>query len=694
MSPRAALFALACSILIACSSETPLDLPAGRVTSSPFGEDDQGAARERNPDAPFLDEGEALAEGRALGIGSVILEGPIAVEARSLQNWTLVYRVGPAGIRPGGGIRVALRHLQDFSPPQSDDPTGEGFVRVETSGGKPVELHFEPPYGGELFNETFPWQNLLQITLPSEPLAEGEEIRVHYGDPHKGSRGMRVQSFDEEEFTFKVYVNALADGRYLPLAGSPSIEVLASAPHRVQVVMPSDALVGKPTWAIIRVEDRYGNPTAQFSGTARLSSTDATARLPERVEFIEADNGVQRVENIRFGRPGDFRISAHSEIGSHTGNPVRVGLQPPEQLLLWGDLHGHTLYSDGRGSVDAFYDFARNTAGLDFCAVTDHAFEVTDAQWAHSKKVTDAWYRPGEFVTLQAYEWSGMTELGGDHNVFFLEHDPPIFRSRSYYDVRNLEMYHGIEPQPEHIDDLFRRLEGISDGGDVFAIPHWGGRRANPEFHHPEIQRMVEIFSEHRRSPEWAMQFLQNGQRLGIMASTDGHYGNPGYGFLRPARGDLPQEVGHAAVAVYAAGRTRESLFRALYERRTYATSGDRILLAFDVDGHPMGSEFVSEAAPLIEVEVVGTAAIERVDVTKNTRVVHRVAGGDRESLKFRWTDPNFEPGDSAFYFVRALQVDGEEAVSSPVWISPPLPATAAAAAAAAAADTRPHPQI
>ncbi|HIF06099.1 MAG TPA: DUF3604 domain-containing protein [Gemmatimonadetes bacterium] len=505
---------------------------------------------------------------------------------------------------------------------------------------------------------------------------------------------MRVQSFDEEQFTFKVYVNALADGRYLPLAGSPSIEVLASSPHRVQIVMPSDALVGEPTWAIVRVEDRYGNPAARFSGTVRLSSTDATARLPERVEFVEVDNGVRRVENIRFGQAGDFRITAASEIGRKRGNPVRVREKAPDRLLLWGDLHGHTLYSDGRGSVDAFYDFARNTAGLDFCAVTDHAFEVTDAQWAHSKEITNEWYRPGEFVTLQAYEWSGLTELGGDHNVFFVENDPPILRSRSYYDARNLEMYHGVEPQPEHIDDLFLRLEGISGGGDIFAIPHWGGRRANPEFHHPELQRMVEIFSEHRRSAEWAMQFLQNGQRLGIIASTDGHYGNPGYGFLRPARSDRPQEIGHAAVAVYAVDRTRESLFRALYERRTYGTSGERILLAFDVDGHAMGSEFVSEATPMIEVEVVGTAAIERVDVTKDTRVVHSVAGSG-ESLKFRWTDPDFKPGDSAFYFVRALQADGEEAVSSPVWISPPLP-TPAEVGTTSSADltSSPEPQV
>ena len=105
-------------------------------------------------------------------------------------------------------------------------------------------------------------------------------------------------------------------------------------------------------------------------------------------------------------------------------------------MLLWGDLHGHTLNSDGRGTVEQFYDYAENVAGLDFCAVTDHAFEVLDHMWAHSKKVTNAVYQPGKFVTFQAYEWSGQTDVGGDHNVFFLEDDPPIYRSRSYYEYR------------------------------------------------------------------------------------------------------------------------------------------------------------------------------------------------------------------------------------------------------------------
>ena len=73
--------------------------------------------------------------------------------------------------------------------------------------------------------------------------------------------------------------------------------------------------------------------------------------------------------------------------------------------------------------------------------------------------------------------------------------------------------------------------------------------------HHPNVQRMIEVFSEHRRSEDWASQFLTQGYRLGIMASTDGHYGNPGYGFLRysnEAQTLSDMEIGMAAVRVRA----------------------------------------------------------------------------------------------------------------------------------------------
>jgi hypothetical protein len=620
-------------------------------------------------------EDEAVAAGEKLGIGSAALEGPDSVEVRSHETWTLVYTAGKAGIQPGGGIRIGLRHLSQWTMPQTTDPQAPGYLTLETPRDVPASVVVD--FRRRFFLEYFAWHNMVEVTLPERGLAPGQTLRVTFGDPTHGSPGIRVQPFDERRFVFKTYVDALGEGEYLPLAQNqnPAIEIVAAEPHRLAVVMPSDAVAGEPTWCLVRAEDRYGNPAPRYRGTIQWESTDPGAKLPAPYTFSEADRGVHRFEGVAFGGTGTHTITVHDGSLRRNGNPVRVTGSRPERLLLWGDLHGHTLFSDGRGTVEEYYDFAQRVAGLDFCAVSDHAFEIVDQMWEHSKAVTNRCNQLGRFVTFNAYEWSGNTNVGGDHNVYFLDDDPPLYRSDNYYDPTNLQMYHGPEPKVPHVEALFAKLEAwLQNRGaapqepTVFCIPHWGGRRGNPEFHNPKLQRLIEIFSEHRRSEDWVAEFLARDHRVGIMASGDDHYGNPGHGYLRPTGEWDTQEIGMAAVAVYAEEHTRPSIFQALYDRRCYATSGDRILLDFRCDGHPMGCEYATEAPPVVTVHAVGTAPIAQVEIKRNSQVVFR-RQPRATSVSLQWRDDAFQPGSACYYYVRVVQDDHEEAISSPIWV-------------------------
>ena len=618
--------------------------------------------------APYRNEAEAVAAGRRLGIGSATLEGPKTAEVATFQTWTLVYTAGPAGVEPGGGIRVGLRHVLNWTPPQTGDPKAAGHFAAKAAGGAPVKI-FIPKKRHHFFGPYFAWQNMVEVTLPERGLEPGQTLRLTYGDRSGGGPGTRIQPFDETNFVFKCYVDAPGKGDYLPLANSPSIRIVAAAPRRLSLVMPSDAVAGRPTWCIVRAEDRYGNPAMRYRGTVRLHSSDTSAELPGAFTFTEADGGAHCFEKVTLRATGSHTVSVTDGKLRAAGNPVRVARARPEQLLLWGDLHGHTLYSDGRGTVEQYYDFARDFAGLDFCAVSDHAFEIMDAMWKHTKAVTNRRNHSGRFVTFHGYEWSGNTKAGGDHNVYFLDDDPPLYRSDNYYHPRNLQVYHGPDPKVPHVKDLFARIEKHLRDKDVLCIPHWGGRHGNPAFHNPKVQRLIEVFSEHRRSEDWAASFLQSGHRLGVMASGDDHYGNPGHGYLHP-KGDWDrQEIGMAAVAVYAPEHTRESIFRALYDRRVYATSGDRIILDVRADGHPMGSEYKTLQPPVIEVEAIGTVAIKLVQIKKDSREVFAAKPG-KTAVRLRWQDPEFQPGRPSYYYVRVVQENDEEAISSPIWVN------------------------
>ncbi|NQU20401.1 MAG: CehA/McbA family metallohydrolase [Candidatus Nealsonbacteria bacterium] len=602
------------------------------------------------------------------GIGSVRLEGPASVEVLSHQTWRLIYTAGPGGMAAGSGIRIAMRHLQrQTAMPQTADPQGANFLSATADGDLPLKI--DVPNGWKVFmTQYFPWQNIVQVTLPQGGLEPDRTLQVTFGDRSGGGLGMKVQPFDESHYELKCYVDVSGEGNYLPIEKSPTIRVVAAEPAKLAAVTPSDAVVGEPIWCIVRAEDRYGNPAPRFRGTVRLSSTDP-AELPPPHAFTAEDRGVFRFEGIKFSRPGIQRLHAHvADSVRTTTNPVRVAAKRPAELLLWGDLHGHTLFSDGRGTVEEYYDVARRVVGLDFCAVSDHAFELLDEMWTHSKAVTNRLNRPGEFVTFNGYEWSGATPVGGDHNVYFLDDDPPLFRSTTMYDRRNLQMDHRSE-KVGTVEQLMARLARLLTDKNVLCIPHFGGRRGNPRWHDERVQRLIEIFSDHRRSEPWAETFLAAGHRLGIMASTDNHYGNPGYGYLKILDDWQRQEIGTSAMAVYASDRTRRSIFHAMYDRRTYATSGPRILLDVRADDRPMGSELRTQQPPVIAVDAVGTAPIARVEIKKNGQSVHTAASND-EAVELEWQDPKFAPDRPAYYNVRIVQTDGEEAISSPIWVN------------------------
>jgi hypothetical protein len=95
-------------------------------------------------------------------------------------------------------------------------------------------------------------------------------------------------------------------------------------------------------------------------------------------------------------------------------------------------------------------------------------------------------------------------------------------------------------------------------------------------------------------------------------------------------------------MGVYAEALTREALWEAFWARRCYGTSGERIILRVSADGHPMGSEFDASQPPLFDVEVLGTAPLETVELRRGPHVVYTHAlvepqPDERPLLKLTW---------------------------------------------------------
>ena len=113
---------------------------------------------------------------------------------------------------------------------------------------------------------------------------------------------------------------------------------------------------------------------------------------------------------------------------------------------------------------------------------------------------------------------------------------------------------------------------------------------------------------------------------------------------------------------------TRQGMIEAIKKRRVYGAT-DNILADIRSGEHFMGEEFTSDEQPRIEVSLKGTARFAKVAIIKNGRYVHSVNPAKRE-VNLTWTDNAARPGDSAYYYVRGEQVDGEIVWVSPMWIT------------------------
>jgi hypothetical protein len=390
--------------------------------------------------------------------------------------------------------------------------------------------------------------------------------------------------------------------------------------------------------------------------------------------------------------------------------------------VYYGELHGHSGISVdariyGAGSPEEYYRYARDGAGLDFCALTDH--DTPDglydhpALWKRVCRIADEFYEPGRFVTFKAFEWTsgeGHKELLRymfDIDRWGFEKDEKLWGHRNVYfpgmDVPERVFSH-TDPDCDTPEEL---REKMKPWGALAIVHHPLGGPVPPmkwDHYDPVSEPLIEIYSHHGNSESIRARYpiynpytrkgggsrhsvlfgLRQGYHFGFIGGTDTHTGWGGNDTTnppgsRPARmiefvrrkyGGVPVKGGGLA-GVFATALTREAIWEALWARRVFATTGPRIVVDFQVDGRFMGEEIAWTATSELRGTVLGTGLLQSIEIVRDGPVVHEIAGEGQRTVRFRWIDRDPPPG-SRFYYIRAIQEDGEMAWSSPVRIKPP----------------------
>lgn len=385
---------------------------------------------------------------------------------------------------------------------------------------------------------------------------------------------------------------------------------------------------------------------------------------------------VRRLEGFRFTQPGIKYIRVRDPETGITGvsNPIVVTSEKPDYRLFWGNLHCHSIFGDGIRIPEEIHAFARDESFLDVFALTDHTEAITKGQWTYFNEVANDFYEPGRYVTFIGGEWT--SPQYGHRNFIYPGNSGPILRC--------------TDPNQDTLQKLYAiaRAEGaliVANHTASFGhTTHWDNG------HDPETERLIEIYSigginemmfglnnlspNRRKDQEversHAIDGLKRGFKLGFIGTGDDHDGRPGdslhhlqekpesYKFLR----------GPGLMGVWAEDLTRESVFKALWNRRVYGTTNNRTWLKFSINGNPMGSDFQTQQNLTLKIEAAGSTKIQRVDLVKEGEVVH---SRTMDQWHLNWDLKENRPNKPTWYYVRLKLEDDHAAWSSPIWITP-----------------------
>ncbi|MFX0020717.1 MAG: DUF3604 domain-containing protein [Candidatus Hermodarchaeota archaeon] len=390
--------------------------------------------------------------------------------------------------------------------------------------------------------------------------------------------------------------------------------------------------------------DPFERLSAVYKGTVEFSIesynlsnyeliTNTQANLPDPYTFTGQLFGSDIAYEIRDGKdngrhvfqasiktPGYHYILVNDSITKNIyySNPIIVrNFTSTDPFIAWGDIHSHSELSDGTGSPDHSFYFAKNIACLDFNALTDHGEIMLFSPWSLNilESSTNKWYEPDNFVTFHGIEW---TCVRTGHYVCIFSGDrllkSPILDS--YFTVRSPQVLWNV------LDDFTSKY-----GVKALALPHHTTKEAYIQdwtYNNPKYVKLAEVSSVHGeflfeqrhelnyvgaidKPPTYTngssiVDAYTMGYRMTMYVASDEHDGHPGHslshtrayiGHQRPfslwhTRNEHPYPGG--LTAVYIDNLTREGVFSGLDNQRIYSNSDHgRPILSFNINGTNVG---------------------------------------------------------------------------------------------------------
>ena len=356
----------------------------------------------------------------------------------------------------------------------------------------------------------------------------------------------------------------------------------------------------------------------------------------------------------------------------------------------FGQLHSHTQYSDGAGSLDSALAYVKalpDNANVDFVAFTDHSnyFDsknnpnveaalydtslVKDSDpshsWATYKNTVAAFNaaNAGKMVAIAGFEmtWSG----GPGHiNTF----NTPGIVSRNNTTLNNktkdagLQAYYKLLSQTEGANSISQFNHPGTTFGNFIDFGYWDAVVDTRMY-------MVEVGNGEGQigaggyypSYEQYIMALDKGWHVAPTNNQDNHKGKWG-------------NANDARDVILTDDFTEDGIYAALRARRMYATEDKNLDLDYTVNGNMMGS--IIDVPEKLNFEISfndpdRTDSIAKVELVVNSGKVAYTWDSAADLAKGS-VSVELAP-EYTYYFVRVTEGDGDLAVTAPVWVGESL---------------------
>ena len=358
--------------------------------------------------------------------------------------------------------------------------------------------------------------------------------------------------------------------------------------------------------------------------------------------------------------------------------------------LYFGQLHSHTQYSDGAGSLESALSYVKNlpdSANVQFVAFTDHSnyFDKSGAANPEgalydmslaSASSQETWnsYRSsvaafneanaGSLVALAGFE---MTWSGGPGHINTFNTPGIVSRNNSTLnnktDYAGMRAYYALLSQQEGADSLSQ----FNHPGNTF------GTFGDFAFWDPVIDSrmyMVEAGNGEGQigaggyypSYEYYTMALDKGWHLAPTNNQDNHKGRWG-------------NANDARDVILTDDFSEQGIYDALRAMRVYATEDKNLEIGYTVNGMLLGSS-LTEVPEKLNIHVTVNDPDANDTITKVEVIVNS------GKTAYTWDDPavlatgdlsvTLDP-DYSYYYIRVTQGDGDLAVTAPVWVGETL---------------------